>query len=154
LRFEVQCLYGRTNWIKSKNSLPDKEILGFIGITDEVKNILTKAYRETCGIGDYYTYDEAKKMVLNSNRQARTKKSLLKALELINGNNGVKSVYKAQAKYEQETDETYMEYSKVIKTLNDLGINPVTIPRSWNIKHLKSLYPEVLLKCESLEDSE
>lgn len=146
LRIEVQCKRNKTNALKHKNQMHSKELCHFLGIPD-ARDIILKSFKKVCGIGDYYTYEMAEKLIRSSAKQQKTKEEMCEFLSLINGNRGTRSVWKARNKYDGNFDS-------IVKHFSDLKINMVTIPNSREIIKgkvidkedlpLPSLYQELL----------
>lgn len=83
--------------------------------------------------GDYYTYDSAKRII-----EARVSKwekviRLTDTLKLISDCEGIA---KAKATLQGKKLE---DFRRSLRELSGIGINPVTIPKEWNIEHIPNL---------------
>jgi hypothetical protein len=131
IRFEVQCYYNKVyRIIKSKNLCKQGYSQFLHG--DISEDVLLNYFKKSVGLGDYYTLSKAKETVLSTRINQETKRGLIETLVLINDKRGV---WKAK-----ETVSDKEEFNKRIKKLNELGINPVTIPVAEGIDYLPSLF--------------
>lgn len=134
IRFEVQCYSTKTNNLKAKYKFKTKSMLNYI--TYEVcEDILRKYYNKTIGCGDYYTLQEARKIINDKNFRLDTKQRMIEVLNLINQK---RNVSKAKEEYKNNFG-TKKEFNTILKKINEIGINPVTIPISWGIACLPNL---------------
>lgn len=104
-----------------------------VGLSNKISNnIVSQYYQKIVGTGDYLTLDGARKVVQSHEFRADKEKRLLWALELISLKRGI-------AKAKEGLDEEDSErLARSINDLNSILINPVTIPCSWNILHIKN----------------
>lgn len=136
IRFEVQCKYLKTYTLSDKakkagNNNPNKyeSLLSRVACID----IIGKYYKKAIGRGDWYTLQEAIRMIQLNHFNSQKEERLIKALKLVND---CRSVAKAKEAYQGSDLDTF---KRTLKDLSNLGINPVTIPREWGIKHIPSL---------------
>lgn len=135
-RFEVQCKYHKTYTISQKT---EKE-----GNLDHNKykillspviciGIVSDYYKKTIGKGDWYTLSEAEKIIKSQNYNCQKKQKLINALKYV-------SQCRSLAKAKKNCPEDQLKsFKKTLDELSELNINPVTIPREWNIKHMPNL---------------
>jgi len=135
LRVEVQCMRNRTKYNKTKYNLKTKSLLEFLN-TEIYQDTLTKAYSDTIGTGDYYKLNPAIALINESSYSTSHKNNLISVLQLVSKH---RSVFQAKAYYIGKRD-----FNKCLKDLNvELSINPVTIPRRWNIDYLENPFCEL-----------
>ena len=155
IRFEVQCMYPKLYAILKKHnpqnidSLHDSDesldmyddfiATGFLPPTlkpdfilsdaislEILENYIYKIIRK----GDYFTFEGAIDIIKSYNFRLDKEKRLIYALEVISDARGI-----AAAKEKLP----YVELDDFKRSLNDLDeilVNPVTIPRKWGIKHI------------------
>lgn len=136
IRFEVQCkprkVYSLSREVKkSKGDLPNKydHLLAHNVCTDKIGSY----YDRIIGRGDWYTLREAVCMIQLQHFNSQKEERLIKALKRVNDYH---SVAKAKAAYQGSDLESF---KRTLGDLASLGINPVTIPREWGIKHIPNL---------------
>jgi hypothetical protein len=145
LRVEVQCLPSKVNSIRKKKKFSDKRVVQFL-MKDIAQEVILSYYDATVGIGDYYTLDEAKKIIYDSNYSDRLKNSLINAMQLIAQ---ARSIWKAREQYIKgvkikntnpvvELQGTKATFNNYITLLSDININAVSIPREWGIPCMRN----------------
>ena len=72
-------------------------------------------------------------MIYSKHFHSQKEERLIRALKLVND---CRSITKAKAAY-QGSD--LVAFKRTLSDLASLGINPVTIPREWGIKHIPKL---------------
>lgn len=103
--------------------------------------------------GDYFTLDIAKDIVESYQYRENKEKRIAEALDLVNESHGIA---KAKAKLQGKELE---RFNKALQELDIIFVNPVTIPRRWNIKHIPnlfrayydSIYEEQLVPCQEYD---
>jgi hypothetical protein len=141
LRLEVQCLQGKTNYYKKKYDLQTKYLYEYINPVISRDTIL-KAYKDTVGLGDFHTLEDAVDMINKTNFRNGHKDDLILLLQLVNSK---RSVWKAKEEYIDKAS-----FSRRLHELNvELNINPVTIPKRWGEKMIPSLLTEINRQYES-----
>ncbi|MEK4471782.1 hypothetical protein NSQ91_00985 [Paenibacillus sp. FSL R7-0048] len=153
LRFEIQCQRGKTDYIKRREGFDTKSIEHFLDSSLSNKLILDY-YDKSIGTGDFYSLHGARAIVDRANLQFRTKQTLLNTLKLIAQ---TRSIEKARVQFIAGVDiggGTVVKGSR--KTFNDnikkirlLGVNPVTIPRNWEIAFLPNPRGLILSRIQS-----
>ena len=92
-----------------------------------------KHFTQIIGQGDYFTLDGARDIVESYNYRRDKEERMIWTLELIKKYQGIAN---AKSKlYGPDLDD----FKRSIKDLNSIGVNPVTIPRRWNIAHIPNL---------------
>lgn len=90
-------------------------------------------YKKIIGRGNWYTLQEATRKIRSHHFNRQKEERLLKALKLVND---CRSVAKAKAAHQGSDLDAF---KRTLGDLASLGINPVTIPREWGIKHIPNL---------------
>lgn len=83
--------------------------------------------------GDYFTLDIARDIVESYHFRSSKEERIIDTLEMINESHGI-----AKAKSKIREAEI-AKFNKALKELDSIFVNPVTIPRRWNIKHIPNL---------------
>ena len=136
IRFEVQFKYLRMYNLNHKaedagNHKTNKyESL----LTNEMcSEIISDYYKKSIGKGDWYSLQTAIRTVQSSNFNSQKEKRLIDALKFVNECNTLadaKSAFKG---------DNLKKFKRTLSDLSCLGINPVTIPKNWGIKHIPNL---------------
>ena len=92
-----------------------------------------KHFTQIIGQGDYFTLDGARSIIKSYNYRCDKQERLLWTLGWIKECQGIA---RAKSKlYGLDLDD----FKRSLKDLNSIGVNPVTIPRRWNIAHIPNL---------------
>ena len=83
--------------------------------------------------GDYYTYDAAKQWIESRVSKWEKVMRLETALQMVHDYGGIAKVKEALQGKELE------EFRMSIRDLTGMGINPVTIPKTYDIEHIPNL---------------
>lgn len=147
IRFEVQCLYLKTNLMQKQIKDYDNfENLISVMLSDEFcQKVITSYYYKTIGRGDYYSLDAARKKIKSMNFNQNKEDRLLKALKLVNLHRGI---FKAKSHLQ---GKELADLKRSMIDLGEIGINPVTIPRERGIKFLPNLLNTYLANREAAE---
>jgi hypothetical protein len=163
IRFEIQFMYPKIHDmvtdIKSEATKPLSNLdITRILLSDEVaKDVLYSYFSRIIGFGDYYTLTRAKAEIDKKCRSTKADR-LITTLELVNICRGI---HKARAKLDDNvktaresgdmdaimiatTNVNTFVYS--LRELNEMGVNPVTIPRDAGIKEIPNLLKAFLQK--------
>ena len=73
-------------------------------------------------------------MILRRNFKLQKEHRLISTLEFVNSMRGI-----ANAKSALKNADNSDEFNRSLRELNELGINPVTIPKDWGIKTIPNL---------------
>lgn len=136
IRFEVQCKYHKMYMLsdrakKAGNCNYNKyESLLTHEACDEIINYY---FKKTIGRGDWYTLQNAVRMIESYYFNKQKEKRLIDALHFVNQ---CRSLAKAKAAYK---GSDLAAFKHTLKELRSLGINPVTIPKDWGVKHIPNL---------------
>lgn len=139
IRFEVQCKrpksYGAERWMKQSCLLPPEEYNRYWGLLGfEVCLIrINYYYASTIGRGDWYSLAKAQKIIRSFLFNRQKEERLLEALREVSQCRGLPNAIKAHQGGDLEA------FKMTLRELADLGINPVTIPREWNIARIPNL---------------
>ncbi|WP_058303747.1 phage/plasmid replication domain-containing protein [Gorillibacterium timonense] len=147
LRLEIQCLRDKTNYIKQREGFESKKVQHFLNPLLAEK-LLVGYYDKSIGCGDFYSLYEARKRIKETDLQDRTKQTMYDILNLVAQ---ARNVETARKQYEQgiSIEGRFIQGSRTsfqrgLQRLRSIGINPVTIPRSWRIHHLPSLREQLV----------
>lgn len=134
IRFEVQCGYNKVyRLIKDDSAQLSKNNYAQWLREDISIRVLLHYYKKSIGLGNYYTFPEAKRRISNLNDVSYKKKEkLVRTLEVISEKRGI---WKARQHSFNKVD-----FDKLVNDLLDIGINPVTIPLNWKVSYLPNLY--------------
>ena len=149
IRFEVQCKYSKIYQIIHKmrkdlgpevcreefrslfhhSKLPSALIL-----TNELSEKVTENYFfKIVRKGDYFTYDLARKIIESYHFKRNKEERILYALELVKEHGGIAKA-KAKLNHIELND-----FKKSLRDLDEILVNPVTIPRRWKIPYIPNL---------------
>lgn len=136
IRLEVQCMYRKTYALSRKtNRVGDNNINYYEELLNHATcvGVIDTYYKKIIGRGDWYTLQEATRKIRSHHFNRQKEERLLKALKLVND---CRSVAKAKAAHQGSDLDAF---KRTLGDLASLGINPVTIPREWGIKHIPNL---------------
>ncbi|WIW71473.1 hypothetical protein [Anaerosinus gibii] len=157
IRFEVQCKYPKVHLMSSniKRRAGDSDLMIMKEMwSDKVcEDVVTKYFNKVVRKGDYFTLAGARWMVEAYNFRQDKEERLIYALELINECRGIA---KAKSKL---LGIDLQDFKRSLKDLDDILVNPVTIPREWNIDYIPnllwayydSIYDEQLITLKELK---
>lgn len=104
--------------------------------------IVSSYYEKVIGKGDWYSLPEAVRIIQSKNFNSQREQRYIDTLKYVSQ---CRSLAKAKASYQ---GNELLAFKQTLKELADLNINPVTIPREWNIKHipnfLKAYFNELM----------
>lgn len=137
IRFEVQCKYPKVYAISSKiekraggsHSILMKEMISDKVCRDTIEKYFHKIVRK----GNYFTLDGARWMVEAYHFRRDKEERLIEVLEFISECRGIA---KAKDKFR---GEELKEFKRSLKDLDEIFVNPVTIPRNWGIDYIPNL---------------
>lgn len=136
IRFEVQCKYHKTYTLSRKikesgNNDHNKyeNLLARNTCIDEISNY----YKKTIGSGDWYTLQDAIRIIERKDFNCQKKKRLIEALKFVAQ---CRSLAIAKTAFK---DDELKTFKKTLSDLRWLGINPVTIPKEWGIRYIPNL---------------
>jgi hypothetical protein len=117
-------------------------------LSDETaRKMITKYYYKILYRGDYYTVRGAKKQIIERNYCPSKTARLISVLELVNVKNGISKAREYLINERMNPSVMIVsEFNRSLRELDDIGVNPVTIPKSWKIKHI----PNLLKMCETM----
>lgn len=106
-----------------------------IALTNNISTAVNKKYfQKIVGFGDYFTMKLAKRIIESYQFRYEKEERLLFTLKMVKKYRGIS---KAKSKL---IGPDLDDFKRSIKDLNEIGVNPVTIPKSWNIKHIPNLF--------------
>lgn len=95
--------------------------------------IIRKHFAQIIGRGDYFTLDGARSIVESYNYRSDKEERMIWTLEWIKKYHGI-----AKAKTKLHGPDQ-VDFKRSLKDLDSILVNPVTIPRRWNIKYIPNL---------------
>lgn len=140
LRFEVQCKSAKLSNLKHKYGFKTKNFPRFYS-KDIALDTILDYYDETIGLGNYYKLSKARKIIDASSHGTRLKNSLKDTLTHIATK---RSVWRARQTAENEINIKPVTFNEHLQYIRELGINPVTIPKSWTIDELPNLRNKII----------
>lgn len=142
-RIEIQCLGNKKlKHIKNKYKLPTYANIYDYLRSDIAKETIFYYYKKVIGTGDYYSMNEAINKIQNSTWSNRKKENIIKWLRLIAQ---ARSVSNAREQFITGTvlknTNTLVKgslntFGNYIKSCEAIDLNPVTIPKDWEIKYI------------------
>ncbi len=136
IRFEVQCGYLKT-YALSKNlaqsGVSTSDIIREMLSEDFCAEIIRDYFERVIRRGDYYTLDGAIKQVQLRHFRRKKEERLINGLRMINQFRGIHKVKAALQ------DEELKTFRRTLSDLANINVNPVTIPREWNIPRIPNL---------------
>lgn len=150
IRFEIQCLYRKTRLMmlhekklmdehRDRHGYIDGDFNSPIEIIKRMlsdftaEKVINNYFNKIIKPGDYYTLKEAIKIIESENFRPDTEQLLIDTLKEIN-RQGI-----AKTRAEIVTIPAQRLFYNNLQRLAKLGINPVTIPKSFRVKHIPNL---------------
>lgn len=157
IRFEVQCKYSKvyamSSVIKEENNGSNAMMMKALISNKVCEDVIRKYFSKIVRKGHYFTLSIARKIVKAHNFRRDKEERLIYALELINECRGIA---KAKSKL---LGIDLQEFKRSLKDLDDILVNPVTVPRDWKIDYIPnllwayydSIYDEQLITLQEFE---
>ncbi len=95
--------------------------------------IIRKSIYKILRKGNYFTLDIARDIVESYHFRSSKEERMIEVLESVNESHGI-----AKAKSKLRENE-FRRFNKALKELDNILVNPVTIPRRWDVKHIPNL---------------
>lgn len=137
IRFEIQCNYLKTYLlskdIKNKPGLSASDVIREMLSEDFCKDIIRQYFDRVIRRGDYFTLNGAIREVQLCHFSKRKEARLINELRRINQCRGI---HRVRADLQGEELETFR---RTLRDLSAINVNPVTIPRDWNIPRMPNL---------------
>ena len=103
-------------------------------LSEEVyDNLIRKDFYRILRKGDYFTLDGARSIVESHRFRNDKEERIIYTLELVKKSHGI-----AKAKSRLHGPDL-TDFNRSLNDLDDMLINPVTLPRRWNIKYIPNL---------------
>lgn len=131
LRIEIQAKKNKVRTLKSKYEIAEKTVENYARY-DIAEPLIMQVLKDIAGETDYYSMERAINKITQSNIKGTTKDDIVGFLRLVNNN---RSLWKAKKKYNGKT-----KLETVLKRLDKLNINPVTLPRSFGSDEMPNLF--------------
>lgn len=148
IRFEVQCKYHKTFTLNQKaTALGDHELnkyktlLGHDFYNEEVHYYWNKVI----GKGDWYSMQEAARIVQAKHFNSQKEGRLIETLQFVSLHRSLAAAKSLLEGYKLEA------FKRTLKELSCLNINPVTIPKRWDICHIPNLLYQYYAKAQLAE---
>ena len=140
IRFEVQCLYRKTYTMRErlkkqlkKDNINDPIAIIHCMLSDTTaERELDKYFKQIIKSGDYYTLAEATAIIETEDFSPEREQILIDTLKEINRVGIAKT-------REQLNHQGRTMFYRSLQKLADLKINPVTVPKSFKVKHIPNL---------------
>lgn len=116
-------------------------LLGHDFYNKEVHYYWNKVIRK----GDWYTMQEATRIIQSKHFNSQREKRLIEALQLVSRHRSIATA-KSLLKGHELT-----AFKNTLNELSRLNINPVTIPRRWDICHIPNLLYQYYAKAQLAE---
>lgn len=136
IRFEVQCKYHKTFSLNQKAGLLGnhdlnkyKTLLGHDFYNEQIHSYWNKVI----GKGDWYSMQEAICIIESKHFNSQKKKRLIDALQTVSLHRSIATAKSLLKGYQLDA------FKHTLSELSNLNINPVTIPKRWNIGHIPNL---------------
>lgn len=137
IRFEVQCKYPKmyrlSQDIKNRSDVSEAEVIRKMLSDDFCAYIIRDYFDRVIRRGNYFALDWAIQRVQENHYQQKKEERLIHELKRINQRRGI---HKVRAELEGDELKTFQ---RTLRELAAIGINPVTIPREWNIQYIPNL---------------
>ena len=149
IRFEVQCKYSKIYVMRKaiQKKVPEylitpQFILNELLSDFTSQNMIEKYFMQIIKPGDYYTLKKAIEIIEDQHFSTQKEQVLIDTLKEINR----QGIARTRASI---APEAIPQFYRTLDTLAKLKINPVTIPKSFGVKHI----PNLLDTCNKLRDS-
>lgn len=136
IRFEVQCLYQKSYYLSKTIRNRD----GFTNLFSEMlsddtsSGIINNYFDKIIRRGDYYSMDEAVKIIQSHHFTPKKEIRLIDVLKNIERCGGIANVKASLGEPEIRED-----FRRSLRELAAIRINPVTIPEKYGINHIPNL---------------
>ena len=148
IRFEVQCKYHKTFTLNQKAEVLGnhelnkyKTLLGYNFYNEEVHYYWNKVI----GKGDWYSMQEATRIIQSKHFNSQKENRLIEALQFVSSHRSIATAKSLLEGYKLKA------FKHTLKELSSLNINPVTIPKRWNICHIPNLLYQYYTKAQLAE---
>lgn len=141
LRIEIQAKKNKLNALKQKIKRDfdfDGKPIEYFARYDIAAPIIMKALGDITGRADYMTLERARNQLIQGVKSIRTQTAILKFLELVSK---TRSLWRAKELYKGD-----IKVETILKHLNRLNINPVTIPTTFKRDTMENLFDMVALQ--------
>lgn len=147
LRFEVQCKSPKVAYLRKKKELENRE-LHHLFCPEIAENVLLSYCRRVYKTGDYYSYHAAEarmKRLRVSKRRISANENVLRAIAQTRSISEARKQLTESGLFVKNTNPPVAlryspeQFGRNCRSLSDMNINPVTIPREWKISNLPSI---------------
>ena len=132
IRFEIQFrypkMYSLSKIVRAKTGFSNSRLLYEMLSEDFCADVIRSYFNRVIGKGDYFTLDGARRLVELRRFKPSKEQRLLIDLKYINESRGI---HKAKAALQ---DKERDDFNRSLRDLEEVGINPVTIPKEWGVE--------------------
>lgn len=107
---------------------------------ETIENYFNKVVKS----GDYYTFDKAKKTIELKVPSRKKVARLTNALQMVHDFRGIAKV---KAAFRDREEGKLEEFRRSLRDLDDIHVNPVTIPEEWRIDYIPNLLDNYFILC-------
>ncbi len=143
VRFEYQCKRPKVQHLKTRNDFDSRGIDHYLN-EDLASSLLLKTYEECVGRGDFYKVSEINDRIDASDMRQTTKDRLKGFIRLVAGSRP-RGLYKAKELFMDNASAgnrriggTAETFNHRCKSLRELGIHPLPIPRDRILDYLEN----------------
>lgn len=136
IRFEVQCKYHKTFSLNQKAELlgnHDRNKYKILLSHNFYNEQIHHYYNKVIGKGDWYSMQEAIRIIESKHFNSQKEKRLIDALQTVSLHRSIATAKSLLNGYQLDA------FKRTLNELSNLNINPVTIPKRWNIGHIPNL---------------
>ena len=141
VRIEVQLYKRKLRSIQKKLNFPNRNILNYLK-KEWQDELFFKQYRNSIGIGDFYSLYKAREKLFEQNPKPKMFEKLLNFLELLSQSRSIdaskKKFIKGTIVNKKLVKGSLRTFNTYLNKLNEMGINPITLPRRWGIDFLQN----------------
>ena len=144
LRMEVQCHKSKIESLRKNYGFSSKCIMNYLS-ENIAADVLLKYYDNSVGCGDFYSLYHAKRIIQQSDLTNLMKDKLGRFLQLIAQARHVsdgKEQFKRGTPIKGNNENTVLgsinTFRSRLKLLQQLNINPVSIPKDWRIQYFRN----------------
>ena len=144
VRIEVQCHKNKIESLRKKYGYSSKCIINYLN-ENIAADVLLKYYDNSVGRSDFYSLYRANKIIRQSDQTDRMKDKLYKFLQAIahtrhvsNTRDNFKEGIHLNGNSNIVVSGSKSTFRSRLKLLQQLNINPVTIPKDWHIPYFRN----------------
>lgn len=143
VRFEYQCKRQKVHAIRRSRGFDSRSIRNYLS-EDLAFSLLLKSYEDAIGRGDFYKVKEIDSKINDSDLRKSTKEKLKEFVRFV-ANTRPRSLHRARERFieaptagEGQIRGTANTFNNRCRMLRELGIHPLSIPRSKHLDYLEN----------------